>query len=133
MTDPDGHDAVLPSLRISLLGGLQVAVGDRAVDDGHWRRRKACHLIAMIALAPGFALHREQALDRLWPDSEPSAAANNLHQTLHLARRALDTALPSTGERIRLRGEILSLAPDPPPLGRCRAVRNRRPARPWWR
>jgi len=114
MTDPDGHDGASPILRISLLGGFQVAVGSRAVDDGHWRRRKVRHLIAMIALAPGCAIHREEALDRLWPDSE-LAAANNLYQTLHLARRALDTAMPSTGERIRLRGEMLSLAPDPPP------------------
>ena len=65
MTSPVGNEPGLPPvLRISLLGGFQVAIGNHAVDDDHWRRRKVRHLIAMIALAPGFAIHRDQALDR---------------------------------------------------------------------
>ena len=43
----------------------------------------------MLALAPGQRRHREQVLDRLWPDLEPAAAARNLHQTLYVARRTL--------------------------------------------
>src|SRR6185312_12420455 len=56
-----------------------------------WRSRKAAHLVKMLALAPDHALHREQILEMLWPDSDPAAAANNLRQTLHVARRILQT------------------------------------------
>ena len=42
----------------------------------------------LLVLAPQRRLHREQAIDVLWPDRAPAAAANNLHQALHVARRS---------------------------------------------
>ena len=44
----------------------------------------------LLALAPGHRLHREQAMDVLWRDRAPPAAANNLNQAVHVARQALD-------------------------------------------
>lgn len=76
-------------LRIRLLGALTVRVDGTAIEDGQWRLRKAKALVAMLALAPGQRRHRDQVLDRLWPDLEQAAAARNLHQTLYVARRAL--------------------------------------------
>jgi DNA-binding SARP family transcriptional activator/pimeloyl-ACP methyl ester carboxylesterase len=80
------------TLRIELLGGFHVAVGERVVAPGAWRLRKARGLVKLLALAPGHRLHRERVQDLLWPDLPPDAAANNLHQTLHAARRALASA-----------------------------------------
>ncbi len=91
-------------LRIHLLGGFRVTVGDHTIAEEAWRRRKVAALVKLLALAPGCALHREHLLDTLWPDLEPESAANNLQQTLYLARRALDTALPGAG--------LTLLAPD---------------------
>ena len=54
-----------------------------------WRRRKAAHLVKLLALSPGHALHREQLIDLLWPELDPRAAVNSLHQALHVAREAL--------------------------------------------
>ena len=76
-------------LRIQLLGGFTVQVDGIAVEAGQWRLRKARVLVGMLALAPGQRRHREQVLDRLWPDLELAAAARNLHQTLYVARRTL--------------------------------------------
>jgi predicted ATPase/DNA-binding SARP family transcriptional activator len=76
-------------LRIQLLGAFTVHVDGNAVEAGHWRLRKAKALVAMLALTPGQRRHRDQVLDRLWPDLEPDAAARNLHQTLYVARRTL--------------------------------------------
>src|SRR6478752_5942388 len=76
-------------LRIQLLGAFTVHVDGSAVEAGQWRLRKAKALVAMLALTPGQRRHREQVLDRLWPDLEPEAAAKNLHQTLYVARRTL--------------------------------------------
>src|SRR6478752_2732667 len=76
-------------LRIQLLGAFTVHVDGSAAPAGQWRLRKAKALVAMLALTPGQRRHREQVLDRLWPDLEPDAAARNLHQTLYVARRTL--------------------------------------------
>ncbi len=84
------------AVRIWLLGGFKVSVGSRTIDQNEWRLRKAANLIKLLALAPGHRLHREQAMDILWPDSGRKAASNNLRQVLHAARKALD---PVAGSR----------------------------------
>ena len=115
MTIPPGEaSGEIPVMRLFLLGGFRATVGDCAIDDARWRRRRVRHLIALIALAPRATIHREQVLELLWPDSAPTAAANNLYQTLHLARRTLDSALPGAGERLQLQGDMLSIASDAP-------------------
>src|SRR5215207_8397087 len=77
------------AVRIGLLGGFSVSVRDRKVDESAWRLRKAASLLKLLALAPGHRLHRERAMDLLWPESGKKAASNNLRQTLHVARRTL--------------------------------------------
>jgi len=76
-------------VKIGLLGGFRASAGGAEVGDGAWRLRKARELVKLLALARGHRLHREQAMDALWPDLDPSAAANNLNQAVHVARRAL--------------------------------------------
>ena len=78
-----------PGVRIHLLGGFAVEVGDDRAAGAAWRLRKAKTLVKLLALAPGHRLHREQVMAVLWPDRAPAAAANNLHQVLHVARRQL--------------------------------------------
>src|SRR4051794_17018202 len=77
-------------LRIRLLGGFEVAAGDRAVPESAWRLRRAKSLVKLLALAPVRCVHREQVAELLWPDRDQASAANNLRQTLFVARRALD-------------------------------------------
>jgi DNA-binding SARP family transcriptional activator len=80
----------LGDVRIWLLGGFRVSVGSsRSIGEDEWRLRKAGNLIKLLALAPGHRLHREQAMDLLWPELESGAASNNLHHALHVARRTL--------------------------------------------
>ena len=81
-------------LRISLLGRLEVSVGSRVVGEEGWRLRKAASLLKLLALAPHRRLHREQAMELFWPDLAPRSAANDLHQTLHGARRTLEPDTP---------------------------------------
>ena len=82
---PGGTSAV----RIRLLGGFALAVDGELVAEGTWRLRKARTLVKLLALAPGQRLHREQVIELLWPDRASAAAANNLHQGAHVARRQL--------------------------------------------
>ena len=102
-------------LRIELLGGFHVRVGEDVVPAEAWRRRKARRLVELLALAPGHRLHREQLMDLLWPDHMPAAAANNFYQNLHLARRALDPTGHSGAEYLALQDEVLYLCRAEPP------------------
>ncbi|MGB0093336.1 MAG: hypothetical protein WBP81_12510, partial [Solirubrobacteraceae bacterium] len=86
------------NVRVTLLGGFAAAVDDVPVPGTAWRLKKARELVKLLALAPGHRLHREQAMDVLWRDPEPAAAANNLHQAVYVARRALDAGAIETGE-----------------------------------
>lgn len=98
------------AVRIGLLGGFRVSVGSCEIEAGAWRLRKAASLVKLLALTPGYSLHREQAMDLLWPDLGRKAASNSLRQALHAARRALG---PATGSQyIYSAGESLVLCPE---------------------
>jgi predicted ATPase len=90
-------------VRVRLLGGFAAVVGGSEVPDGAWRLRKAKELVKLLALADGHRLHREQAMEALWPGRDPSSAANNLHQAVHAARRAIG------GKAILVHDEMVQL------------------------
>ena len=96
----------MPTVTIRLLAGFDAAVDGEPVAPRAWRLKKARELVKLLALAPGRRLHREQVMDALWRDHAPNAAANNLYQAVHAARRALGPDV------IDVRDELVSLAPD---------------------
>src|SRR3712207_3577414 len=105
------------TLRVWLLGGFRVSVGARKIGEEEWPLRKAASLLKLLALAEGHRLHREQAMELLWPALDPQAALNNLHYPLYVARRTLEssTRASSASCYLHLRGEWLTLCPDSPP------------------
>jgi DNA-binding SARP family transcriptional activator len=92
-------------IQISLLGGFSVMIDGEPVPD-RWRLRKAKTLVKLLALAPGHRLHRDLVVDRLWPDTEPQLAANNLYQLVHSIRRTLG------GGSITLSDDVVRLCPN---------------------
>ncbi len=94
------------NVSVTLLGGFSASVDGVSVDPGVWRLKKARELVKLLALAPGHRLHREQVMDVLWRDRAPAAAANNLHQAVHVARRALGA------DAIDVREGMLSLTAE---------------------
>jgi predicted ATPase/DNA-binding SARP family transcriptional activator/DNA-binding CsgD family transcriptional regulator len=110
-----GHGSVggdAETVRIRLLGGFRVSVGDRTVRRDSWRMRKAASLVKLLALASGHHLHREQAMETLWPGLGRRAASNNLRQALHAARRTLDPDLIGGSRYLASEGESLVLCPE---------------------
>ena len=101
-------------MRVRLLGGFRVQVGARVIEEGDWRLRKAASLVKMLALSRDHWLHRDRALDLLWPDLSPAAAANNLHRTLFVARQTLEPGSSGGARSIRLGEEKLALYPESP-------------------
>ncbi len=103
------------SLEIRLLGPFRIVVDGTSVDEGHWSRRKPQLLLKLLALQPHHQLHREEAMELLWPEHEPESASNNLHKAIHLARRALEPKLhsPADSHFIFTQGQQIVLrAPD---------------------
>jgi DNA-binding SARP family transcriptional activator/lipopolysaccharide biosynthesis regulator YciM len=99
-------------LEIRLLGTFQVMRGAEPIPDTAWSRRNARTLFKFLLLSPNRRCHKEQALDLLWPDLEPAAAANNLHKTLFYLRRTL---CPKASEAracpyVEFDGETVTLA-----------------------
>ena len=92
-----------------MLGGFRVGVGSRTIARDAWRLKKATALIKLLALAEGHRLHREQAMDLLWPQLGKKAAANNLRNVVHAARKALDPAARS--RYLASEGDALVLCP----------------------
>lgn len=100
------------TLEIRVLGGFRVRVDGEDVPDDAWSRRNAAAVLKILALEPGHRLHREQMMEHLWPDADPRQAANNLYQTLHAARRALDMTAPGAGQLLLLQDQVIQFAPQ---------------------
>jgi predicted ATPase len=99
----DGHRPSSAEVSINLLGGFVALADGEPLTDSRWRLRKGRELVKLLALASEHRLHREQLMDTLWPDRDPAAAANNLNQVVHTARRVLGA------DAIELREELLTL------------------------
>ena len=114
----DARDGVRPespergqSLRLQLMGGFRVVVGEREIDASVWKLRKAAAIVKLLALDPSRQLHHEQLMDLLWPEVDSDAAANNLRRTLHVARRILMPNSDAAPVWLRRHGDVLSLGP----------------------
>src|SRR5438046_7915212 len=90
-------DTTSSSIHIFLLGRFEVTHGERILQISSGPRRKAAALLQRLALER--RLLKEQAIEFLWPEVDPSSGANNLYRTLHSLRQTLDTSLgPGTAE-----------------------------------
>ncbi|WP_425956809.1 ATP-binding protein [Xylanimonas sp. McL0601] len=102
-------------LRVRVLGQFVVRYEGRTVPDV-WRLRRARTLVKLLAVAGDHQLRREIVIDTLWPGRDDASAANNLHQTVHAARRTLSAGgapaevLHVDGDLIRLDGVRTDLA-----------------------
>ena len=99
-------------MRIRMLGGFTVSVGPRTIRQDEWRSKKAATLVKLLALASGYSIHRERAMDLLWPDSGKKAASNSLRQVVYVARRVLHSGPGSRESYLGLQDQVLVLYPD---------------------
>lgn len=95
--------------RIELLGRFRVTVGGNEVAAEAWPGRRAAELVQLLALADGYRLTRDQAIEALWPHLDMDAGGANLRKAAHHARQAL--ARPNA---VVLRGGQVALFPSRP-------------------
>lgn len=98
--------------RVRVFGGLEITVGDRALSDRDWKKRKARTLFAMMVLNRGQEIPREQLLDHVWPELPEDRAKNNFY----VAWSAMKSALMGADVKVGPCPYIENTA------GRCRIV-----------
>jgi DNA-binding SARP family transcriptional activator len=76
-------------LAVQLLGRFSVAVDGVSIPGDAWRSRRAADVVKLLALAPGFRMHRAQLMEALWPEGDPEASGTNLRKAVHFARLAI--------------------------------------------
>lgn len=94
-------------IQVDLLGQFRVAIDDREVPVGDWRREKSAGLVKLLALSAGHRIHREQAMEALWPEMSPDASAANLRKAIYFARRTLGKS-----DFVVRENDIIALAPN---------------------
>jgi len=70
-----------------MLGGFAVEYRGTRVPQTAWKRKRPVELLTTLSLAQGHLLHREELIDKIWPDKDLDAGANNLYRTLHDLRK----------------------------------------------
>lgn len=107
--EPDGHEP----LRISCLGGLVVALGDRPLDLASLRPLHR-QLLGLLASRPNVPAHREEIAEAIWPDRDEAAARRGLHTAVSAIRSWLESEGDGAGRnRIERVGDAYRIRIDP--------------------
>jgi predicted ATPase/DNA-binding SARP family transcriptional activator len=83
-----GQDNPQTVWRIEMFGGLRALGGGQVIE--RFVTQKTAALLALLALVPGRRLSREELVDALWPEADPSAGRDRLSQALVWLRPRLE-------------------------------------------
>jgi DNA-binding SARP family transcriptional activator len=87
---------------LALLGRFELTEGGRALPLGSGQ---AAQLVKLVAVSGG-RIHAEQAIEALWPDSDPAAGRNRLRTVLGRLREAAQDAVHREGELLCLAANV---------------------------
>lgn len=110
---PDGEDeGSMPGdvgLAIHLFGPFRIRKDGRAIDIGS--RDRASEILRYLASAPDTGVHKDELVDRFWPDAADRAGKRSLHQAIYTLRRTLATH--GAADELRFEGDRYSFGgPD---------------------
>ena len=99
----------VPAIRLSTLGRVECANGDRELSAVTAQPRRIALLIYLTVAEPRGAHSRDQLLALFWPDHDEQRARNALSQAVHFLRRSLsaDTLLNSGDDQLRVNPESI--------------------------
>jgi DNA-binding SARP family transcriptional activator len=80
-----------PLVSVEDQGRVAVRIGTRHVE-GTAIRRKVLTLMCYLLTRPRSSATRDEVLDTLWPEFEPTVALNSLNQTVYFLRRVFEPA-----------------------------------------
>lgn len=86
---------MLPKIRISTFGTLQVLRGDHAVTESDWHTRQARQLLKILLTERPRPVSSDRLIEVLWPNSTPGAAATTLRSAINALRNVLEPDRPN--------------------------------------
>jgi DNA-binding SARP family transcriptional activator len=94
-------------------GHVVVRIGDRMVTSAEMRP-KALAMLCFLAAQRDLGATRDQVLEALWPEFDPGAGVNSLHQTVYFLRRTLEDPYDqdTSAGYIQQDGDVLRLDPE---------------------
>jgi len=78
-----------PRAIVEDLGRVTIRLGSNEIGGGDVRR-KVLATLCFLLTKPRFSASREEVMDAMWPDMDPTAALNSLNQTLYFLRRVFE-------------------------------------------
>ena len=78
-------------------GGLRLMQGAAEAANIPWKRKKSKELFIYLALQPGYAAGRDQVVETIFADGEPSKQANRLYVTVYQLKQTLKDHLGVEG------------------------------------
>lgn len=90
LADYPGYTGSEAALRIQTLGGFRVWRAAEEVDAADWGREKAIQLVQFLITVGRQYLHKEQIIDRLWPELDADKGDRDFKVALNSANKALD-------------------------------------------
>lgn len=99
-------------LRGRLFGDLEVRLSGQPVPVWTWRSKKAVSLLALLLHHRGDPVHRDQAMEALWPEGDPERGSKNLNVALTATRRGLEQVHPDGSKCLRRQGSFYRIAPE---------------------
>ncbi len=82
------------SIFVHSLGIFEVWRGDNRIQSNEWQRDKARKLFQLLLIHKNDWLHRDQIIDRLWPELPPESATRDFKVALNALNKALEPNRP---------------------------------------
>jgi DNA-binding SARP family transcriptional activator len=90
LADHPGYPGSTATLRVQTLGGFRVWRDGVEIPSSAWGREKAIHLFQFLLTMRRQYFHKEQIIDRLWPDLEIEKGDRDFKVALNAVNRALE-------------------------------------------
>jgi ATP/maltotriose-dependent transcriptional regulator MalT/DNA-binding SARP family transcriptional activator len=122
-----------PRVVVEDLGRVRLLVGERPVE-GTDVRRKVLALLCYLITRERFSATREEVLEGLWPELDPTSALNSLNQTVYFLRRVFEPSYREDESAGYVRQDVETIWLDPELIdarsGRCRDLIRELPREP---
>jgi two-component SAPR family response regulator len=102
-----GRIKFIPSLRVLALGQFEIQVGDKTIEKGAWRNKKARLILALILAHKG-SLAEDVIIDIFWPE-DYEKGKRGLYNALSLYRRLLKADSNESTEYVIRNGHQISI------------------------
>ena len=80
---------IAPRVFVEDQGRVTITMGNEQIE-GTYIRRKVLALLCFLLTKPRYAATRDEVVEALWPEFDPSVALNSLNQTVYFLRRVFE-------------------------------------------